>query len=161
MANLIIPVGIPGCGKSTWAKKLLDRKYSVVSSDEIRKSFWGSLRESHDPEFKKERNERVWDVFYNTIEDHLVHNVDVFADATNLNDYARERLREIAGRTGADVHVIVFANINEALTRNYSRDEDAVVPEEVMDSMRDLFDKAWTDIEDEPYDSITTIASVK
>lgn len=162
MSNLIIPVGIPGCGKSTWATSILGSDYEIVSSDEIRKVLYGTLKEAHNPEFKKERNEIVWYTFYGKIEDLLARGTNVFADATNLNDYARKRLREIAARTDADIHILLFENVYEAGFRNRQRAEDQIVPDEVMTPMESLFYAAIEDIIDnEVYDSVTRIAGVR
>jgi predicted kinase len=163
MANLIILMGIPGSGKSTWAKTMLDRKYHIVSSDEIRKKKFGSLKEAHTPDQKAENNQKVWWTFYREIEDCLKHNVYVFSDATNLRAFARERLREIADRTKAKTHLFVFDNIEQAAVQNLERDDDAVVPDQVMEDMLDQYTVAIETIQAgglEDYDTITWIGAV-
>lgn len=161
MTNLIIPVGIPGSGKSTWARTILDRKYAVISSDEYRKKLFGSMREAHKPETKVERNEEVWKLFYQDIENCLNHSVDVFADATNLRAFAREKLVDIAKRSGARTHVLIFSNSKQAWERNELREEDRIVPTEVMADFTLRLDEAIKDIPNESYNSVTTIASVQ
>src|SRR4051812_41108561 len=124
MANLIIPVGVPGSGKSTWAKSMLDLKYHIVSSDDIRMRLFGSLRAAHEPEVKKDDKAKVWATFYREIDDCLAHGVDVVADATNLRAFAREKLRDIAKLQHAQTHVLLFDNYYQAWFRNRERPED-------------------------------------
>ena len=159
MANLIIPVGVPGCGKSTWARTFLDRKYRIVSSDEIRLKMFGSLRAAFNgsEEQVAENKEKVFKAYYDDIELALKHNVDVYADATNLRKYYRERLSEIADKTGAKTHVFLFRNLSTAAYRNLQRDFSDQVPREAMDSMYDKWYEAEGDIPFEVYDSVTVI----
>lgn len=163
MANLVLPVGIPGSGKSTWATAFLGSgKYSIVSSDDIRRELFGSLRAARDvtPEQKKENNARVWDVYYRRVEEGLRHNVDIFADSTNLRDFARNRLHDISKDTGASIHCVVFDNVAQALVRNTRRPVDLHVPPDVMDSFRIQFNQAKEDVLGEGYDSITVIGAL-
>ncbi len=167
MVNLVIPVGIPGCGKSTWARTLLS-EYSVVSSDQIRENTFGSLRAAHDvsKEQHEKNNQRVFDIFHRRIRNHLTNDRNVYADATNLNVRARKRLREIAEDTGASLHVVMFDNTNQAWNRNRAREEETRVPPKVMDKMLLQYEGAKKCIvpklsnEGESYDSVTVIEGV-
>lgn len=166
MSNLVIPVGIPGSGKSTWGKTLLGGgKYSIVCSDDIRRRLWGSLTEAHNctPEEKSMRTTLVWKAFYADVEDKLRHNVDVYADATNLRDFARAKLRDIAERTNADVHLILFDNVNQALDRNLSREEDKVVPSDVQEDFVKALAFVRGDLvsgEESEYNTVTRIENL-
>lgn len=171
MTNLIIPLGIPGCGKSTWAKTLLDLKYAIVSSDKIRKELFGSLSAAHmredgtplDPAQRQKNNEKVFDIFHSKIEERLTHGVDVFADATNLSRLARLRLVDIARATFAQTHVLLFKNPTEAMLRNERRDEDEKVPHEAMMDMYAKYLECLVDLQAEikRYDTVTEICSVR
>lgn len=163
MPNLVVPVGIPGSGKSTWGKTMFGHgHYSIICSDDIRRRLWGSLIEAHNctPEEKVERNEIVWKEFYAQVEDCLKHNVDTYADGTNLNDFAREKLFSIVKRTNARAHVIVFNNTQEAWIRNTKREEDKHVPHEIMTAFQRRFDIAKAEVSLEPWDSLTMIESL-
>lgn len=168
MCNLIFPVGIPGSGKSTWAKEILGHgKYSIVSSDDIRRQKWGSLRAAHDvtPEEKAKRNGEVWDIFYRKVEDRLTHNVDTYADGTNLTKRARNRLIDISAKTGADLHVVVFDNIIQAVQRNEEREYDQIVPKDVMDKFCTNYRESHWEIfggdEEGSYTSVTVIGHLE
>lgn len=166
MPNLVIPVGIPGSGKSTWGTTLLGGgKYSIVCSDDIRRRLWGSLIEAHNctPEVKRGRTNLVWKAFYADVEEKLKHNIDVYADGTNLRDFAREKLRDIAERTGARTHLILFDNVVQALERNVSREEDKVVPDEIQLAFINQFTLVLEDLklgEEQRYDSVTRIENL-
>jgi predicted kinase len=163
MTNLLILAGVPGSGKSTWAKRFFDLKYNIVNPDKIRIKLYGSLRAAHEPSIREQANIRVFDEFHNSIIESLQHNVDVIADATNLNVKARARLSQIAKENGAACHLILFTNAGQAVERNLQRDPDQIVPEQAMEYM---FDKYWDTldrvmhVERDNYDSITKVASV-
>lgn len=83
--NLIIMVGIPGSGKSTFAKENYpDALY--VSRDEVR---FGIISEE-DEYFSKENE--VFNAFINKINEGLRNSKDVVADATHINYGSRLKL---------------------------------------------------------------------
>lgn len=163
MSKLVIPVGIPGCGKSTWGQTMFGKgHYRIICSDDIRRRIWGSLIEAHDctPEEKKERNQKIWNIFYRDVEEALVHNLDVYADATNLGYPARDKLREIAERTSSEIHLIVFDNVLQGLTRNVTREKDKQVPQDVMKNFLGNFATVLESLqagEEKRYTSVTRI----
>lgn len=163
---MIFPVGIPGSGKSTWAKTMFGGKYAIVSSDEIRKEKWGTLRAAHDvtPEVKKERNEEVWDLFYRDLSQLLTHGMDCYADGTNLTSHSRRRLMGTAERAKADLHLILFDNVVQAEARNREREHDLIVPSDVMENFCRLYRQSHYDIfehESAWYKSITVIGHLE
>lgn len=153
MSNLIVLAGIPGSGKSTWARQFLDLKYRIISSDEIRKGLAGSLRTAHSEGIKP------WDEFYRQIEVALNHSVDVVADATFLTRRHRQEALTVGQRCFAKTHLIVFKNLLQAIERNAARDEDDRVPKEVMDDMTTLYYNTLHDIDAEPWNSVTKVES--
>lgn len=165
--NLIIPVGIPGCGKSTWPGTLL-RNYRLVSTDEIRKEMFGSLRAAHDvsPEQRDKNNQEVFQVFHTRIGETLESGVDTYADATNLHPRARRRLRVIADRAKAKIHIVFFDNVQQAWNRNRLRDEETCVPSNVMSKMMTQFFEAkqrLLPLDNHPleeFDALTVISGV-
>lgn len=163
MTNLIIPVGIPGCGKSTYTKTIFDLKYSSVSTDRIRQQVFGSLRAAHDvsPDQHRENNDLVFRKYHEQIEEQLRHGVDTIADATNLRPYARARLLTIAKATNADTHCLLFKNPSEAMMRNRRRDKDAVVPEDKMLDFLAQYYEVLRDLYQEEYTTVTEIVSFR
>lgn len=87
MSKLILMMGQPGSGKSTFLKNLkLDKTYKVISRDAIR----FSLIQEDDEYFSKESE--VFSTFTKDIELASYCNDYVFADATHLNRPSRRKL---------------------------------------------------------------------
>lgn len=158
MANrLYIPVGIPGCGKTTWVKTVLpfeDIKW--VSSDMIRLEFFGK-------KYDASQNVGVFFAFEERISQGLYEGYDVVADATNLRDFSRKKLRDIAEIQESETHLVVFQNVTQALRRNSKRSSDVPgsqrVPGRDMMYMLDKYEDALRDIPLEKYTSVTYIGS--
>lgn len=157
MASLIIPVGIPGSGKSTWAHKFT--KAELVSSDAIRIRMFGSLEAAHDAESKERNNAAVFHIFHDWIRRRLALGMDVVADATNLNHEARARLREIAVETSAETHLVLFQNLTEASARNRLRGPEDRVPDDAMSHMLGKYIDTMNRLPDEQYTTVTKITS--
>lgn len=160
MRNLLIAVGIPGSGKSTWAKELFDLKYTIVSSDVIRLRLFGDLATAHNEANKEANNTLVWSTYHRQIRECLEHNVSVYADATHLSASSREELRDIATQTGAKAHVVMFMNIQDAIARNARRPDATRVPDDVMVMFQNRYYDALFSLrsgEAEKYASVTFI----
>jgi predicted kinase len=164
MPTLHIPMGIPGCGKSTWGERF---GIPTVSSDAIRAEM-GDV-------YDQSRNEEVFAEFHARIADHLMRGNDVYADATNLSAQARSNLRSVARVAARDLlarygtatyetdgvvtHVILFRNLAEAIIRNQRRER--VVPPEAMVRMIEKYERAVLDIGSEGYTYITEVSAVR
>ncbi len=73
--SLIMLVGLPGSGKSYYAKKL--KNYNIVSSDTIRKELYGNESEQGDAK-------EVFDLMYTRTRNYLLEGKNVVYDATNV-----------------------------------------------------------------------------
>jgi predicted kinase len=154
--SLIIPVGIPGCGKSTYAKTFFNEINDVVwSTDEIRAlpQYGGDVN-------NQDNNDAVFHHFHGGITLDLARGRRVFADATNLTDRARRSLRTLAATNPAgpvSTHLVIFANPDEAIRRNQARDR--TVPSEVMFRMLEQYERFKLTLIQEAhlYDTITEI----
>lgn len=87
MPTLVILSGLPGSGKSTFAKNRLCsiHNYAYISRDEIRKIFY---QEEHAFRYEK----KAYYEMINQISDALRARQDVVLDATNLTEKSRQRL---------------------------------------------------------------------
>lgn len=154
MSLIVIPVGLPGCGKTTMFSRLgIDNS---VSTDTARVML-GKPSGSTDPE--------IFESYHNMIRGLLASGRSVYADATNLRDFARENLLGIAQDMGARTHLVLFRNVSEAILRNGRRTgstpgQDAVPPE-VMLRMIEQYEKALMDIPNEVYTYVTEVSSVR
>lgn len=124
-ARLTMLVGIPGTGKTTWARSALAAG-RVISSD--------AIRDELGVEYSPESNEEVFALYWSRIEKLLGDGWSVIADATNLRAEDWQKHHEVAVRNGARAVMVIFANLTEALDRNRER-EEGQVPEVAMTKM--------------------------
>lgn len=118
MSTLVLMMGLPGAGKSTWAKTSMGDNDIYISRDEIR----FSLVAENEEYFSKETS--VFDQFVASINEALAEGLApaVYADATHLSRASRQKL---LNRITApyDRLEIVFINedIDTCLNRNENR----------------------------------------
>ena len=152
--RLFILAGVPGCGKTTWARNFF-KDYQRQSTDEIREELWPG--EPYDGE----RNATVFRTFHERLDDMLYKGMDAVADATNLSWMEREKLVAIAAEHRAETHLIFFKNLTQAVTRNSERLGNARVPDDAIHHMLNKFTATACAIVDEKYTSITTIEDIE
>lgn len=140
MATVTMLIGLPGSGKTTFAKSVENEgnlkpfKIHVVSSDAVREKLYGSEETQGDP------NE-VFECVHKEILDSLDKYDEVIFDATNLNRKYRiafiEKVKHEKPETeiGACLFVVPFHVIYE---RNQNRDRK--VPVDVLWKMIKTFD---------------------
>lgn len=156
---LYVLIGIPGCGKTTWAKCILTSA-ARISTDEIREELHPGIA------YVAERNPEVFERYYGYIDEMLDYNYDVVADATNLLAASRRQLLEIAIKRNAEVHYIIFTNIEQAAERNRKRGEgragDATVPEDDQGMLKfaSQYEQMLQDIRSEIHASMTFISEI-
>lgn len=130
--NLVIFSGIPGAGKTYWARNHLREGDAYVSRDEIR----FSIVDEDEDYFSHEAE--VFTKFVARIEEELASGKRVFADATHINWASRRKLLErIHDKENIDIDVYVFKTPMEiCLARNAQREGRAVVSDTVIKRMR-------------------------
>ena len=95
--------GLPGTGKSHFARELLKRAPLVVlESDRLRKVL--VLK----PKYTRGEHARVFNVCHLLIEEYLAQGRRVLFDATNLTENAREPLYRITARLGCPLVLVGF-----------------------------------------------------
>ena len=137
MARLIVLSGIPGTGKSTFAKKRLIQYSNYISRDEIR---FNLLRAGEDY-FAHER--QVWAEYIAHIADLLNEGKDVIADSTNLSKKSRKKLfNDLDLFVNKDFTIEIYSfkvPIQIALARNAHRERRERVPDDVLRKMEKSF----------------------
>lgn len=130
-ASLYLPVGPPGCGKSTlreWALQQNHIKESdVVCPDDLRVWLTGDRA-------NQEANGAVFQVVKIVTSNRLAHEQDVWLDATNLHTGDRNKWVQDARMWGAKVTVILF-DVDESELRLRNTTREHPVPEVVLDRM--------------------------
>lgn len=145
MTNLIMMVGLPGSGKSTYAKELADKYNAVIcSSDEIRKELFGN-------EDVQDKNDEVFRLLHKRIKDYLNNKRSVIYDATNINSKRRRAfLSELKNTVCFKRCIIMATPFEECLINNFNRGR--VVPHKAIEKMYKNWNtpywfEGWDDIE--------------
>ena len=132
MNTLYITVGLPGSGKSTYAKEFIKGKdIEYLSSDELR-AVYG----------KGEDDQTVTPIVFGHIkrkvDEFLKDGKNVLVDATSVNRKERSDYINTAKKYGAKVVALIFKMDRQGLIdRNKKRGEQGgrVVPDFVIDKM--------------------------
>lgn len=131
--NLIVLQGIPGSGKTTYAKRLVHDNPNIdyYSSDDLRVEMFGNIDDqSHNGELFNELQKRI--------KNSLISGHDVIFDATNINSNRRMNFLKDIKNIDCYKKIIVMAIPFEVcLRRNWSRERK--IPDEVITRMY----KSW------------------
>lgn len=146
MPTLTVLIGLPGCGKSTYAKKKKEAGITIISPDEIREELTGDMSD-------QSRNRDVFKLAHKRTKEALRCGYSVVFDATDLTRKARNELLScIPDRHNTYVEYILFrVPLEECMKRNRQRSRR--VPEEVIRRMDNSFTLPSRKKED--YDRLT------
>lgn len=140
MPTLTITVGLPGAGKTTYARAWVAEDpmtRSRINRDDLGLQLHGR-RFYGQPELSAATEETITLVQLGQLRTLLLMGRDVICDDTNLNPANRDRLAGVARDHGADVNVVDMLNVplGTVLSRNAERaGTPAFVPEQVIRGM--------------------------
>ncbi len=123
-ARIVLLVGLPGSGKSTWAKD----KPGVLSSDALRELL------ADDPD-----NQTIHALVFRVLRDLLKHRLELkrpvtYVDATNLTAYERRPYFKLAQAFDCTIEAVFFdVPVDDCIRRN--RQRGRAVPDEVIRKM--------------------------
>lgn len=145
MIKFIMMIGIPGSGKSTYAKKIAEfENAAIVSSDELRKELFGSV-------WELSKNAHLFGEIYRRIFKYLSEGKSVILDATNIRRNQRKHVLKKYKNYYKECYYIK-TSLKKALERNNVRDRN--VPEDVICS---YFSKVQEPEYSEGWDKINII----
>lgn len=132
---LYISCGVPGSGKSTFLKEMKEKNEVIISRDDIR----FSLLKEGEEYFAHEKE--VYEKFTVLIRDYINKGINVYADATHLNEKSRYLLLKKLKNKGckpSEINAIYFnVPIDICIERNNTRKgTKTYVPE---DSLRNMY----------------------
>ncbi len=97
----IVVSGLPGTGKSYFCHRLAERTpLATLGSDALRKTLFPS------PVYTAQESSRLFQACHCLIEELLKRGIPLVLDATNLEEYNRERLYHIADKVGAKLIMV-------------------------------------------------------
>jgi predicted kinase len=147
LSEIVVAVGLPGSGKSTWFD---ERKINAISSDTIR-------RQLMDDEANQSVNARVFEVVRTLLRHRLELGRPVtYIDATNLSRRERRPYIEIARQYHCGVAALWF-DVPLAVCKARNAARPRVVPESAMNLMAARFIPPSTE---EGFDRIECAASL-
>ena len=151
MSVLYLMVGIPGSGKSTFARKYLRENDVWISRDEIR----FDLLEVGDEYFAHEN--KVFNTFVEHINWALNSGFDnVYADATHITKGSRAKLlKRITAKRAETSAIFLDTPLDMCLINNAQREGLSKVPEDAIRSMSKSLQPP--SLQDEPFDKIYII----
>ena len=151
MVTVNFMIGIPGSGKSTYAKNNLSGEY--ISSDKIRKEMYGDISIQGDPE-------KVFAVVYKKVQAALSEGKDIIFDATNINRYYRKEIMKNMRKWGAKslIAYVMCTPVDVCITRNNVRnDRSQPVPEAVIRKMHRVLKREKRFLKREDFDAVNYV----
>lgn len=141
-SQLIITLGIPGSGKSTWRKDFTSKhsEWEVICPDDLRKEITGDVSNIT-------QDAKVWETAYHTLKEYLSNKEDVIFDSTACSTRTQKAIENIAKAHNAIIMYKIFEidtqvakdRIVNDLNHNVDRSK---VPMEIVDKMAENFIKA-------------------
>jgi predicted kinase len=139
--TIYIAVGLPGSGKSTYAKNFIkDKDIEYLSSDELRAKFGSG-------ETDQTCTNQVFGHIKRKVDEFLKDGKNVLVDATSVNRRERSDYINTAKKYGAKVVALVFKMDRDGLiARNQKRGSEGgrVVPDWVIDKMLAKYEEPST-----------------
>ncbi len=134
--SLVILCGLPGTGKSHFARELARRAPFVwLNSDRTRKLLVDT------PSYSRREHRRVFAAMHVLTKGYLRDGYSVVFDATNLNENVRRPLYESANEVGVEPLIIRFTAPSELVRRRLSDRAEGVGEASQSDATWDVYSR--------------------
>lgn len=145
MNKLIFMVGVPGCGKTTYANENL-KDCEILSSDKIREELFGN-------ENDQSNNALVFETLFDRARSFLKDGKDVVIDATNVNVVERAKaLEHFKDLQVKRIAIVINTPINKCIEQDLNRNR--TVGKFVIEKFAKIFTKPT---KEEGFDEIICI----
>lgn len=131
MINILILKGIPGSGKSTWAKSFIAENplnYLRINNDDLRASFNNSI-------FSKDYEKIIESTRLFLIKEGIKHNKNIIIDNVNIGNNIFEQVVKIAKESNKDISIeekCFYIDLEEAILRDSKREGKTKVGPDVI-----------------------------
>lgn len=132
--KLILMVGVPGAGKTTVAKKVVDKGFHYLNADQIRAELYGSEAEQGD-------KEKVFGIFFERLQEAMTKGLSIIIDNTNLNPRQREPILEMAKNNGYNDVQLWFLDVPLPLCLSRNQNRERIVPDDIVTNMYNELNK--------------------
>ncbi len=150
MKKVIVGIGIPGSGKTTFLKEFsANNGYSYICPDDIREELTGNVSD-------QSKNAEVWQEAYKRTERELSQGNSVVFDATFANLGQRKDFLSFARLKGAEKIQGVCIEVGLEIAKERNQLRERKVPEAVLERMHRSLTEFPPEISD-GFDSIFTL----
>ena len=133
-ASLVVLVGLPGAGKSTFARRLAPLMDAVVlESDALRRLLFGT------PSHAESESKRLFRAIQAVTHRLLLSGHSVIVDATNLRETHRKPYFDIAATTGARLHVVHLTAPEDVILDRLAHRRDLLDPNEASTAFEAVY----------------------
>jgi predicted kinase len=127
-------VGLPGSGKSTFARRLAPLIDAVIlESDALRRLLFG------EPRHTESENKRLFRAIQAVTHRLLLDGHCVIVDATNLREKHRKPYADIAAKTGARLHVVHLTAPEDVILNRLAHRRDVLDPNEASTAFEAVY----------------------
>ena len=131
---LVVLVGLPGAGKSTFARRLAPLIDAVIlESDALRRLLFGA------PQHAENESKRLFRAIQAVTFRLLLDGRSVIVDATNLRETHRKPYVDIAAKTGARLHVVHLTAPEDVILDRLAHRRDVQDPNEASTAFEAVY----------------------
>ena len=132
--SLVLLVGLPGAGKSTFARRLAPLIDAVtLESDALRRLLFGT------PQHAESESKRLFRAIQAVTHRLLLNSHSVIVDATNLLETHRKPYVDVAAATGARLHVVHLTAPEDVILNRLAHRREVQDPDEASTAFEAVY----------------------